>query len=88
MQNILLFDLTILDICTSPPKIELNFLPTFLCPTRFYYYHELMLFLILCPPCNAINLTRGDRTLYSNDTNLGSMESNMFGVKDSSVPVL
>ena len=39
-----------------------------------------MLFLILCPPCNAINLTRGDRTLYSNDTNLGSMESNMFGV--------
>ena len=47
-----------------------------------------MLFLILCPPCNAINLTRGDRTLYSNDTNLGSMESNMFGVKDSSVPVL
>ena len=47
-----------------------------------------MLFLILCPPCNAINLTRGDRTLCSNDTNLGSMESNMFGVKDSSVPVL
>ena len=40
-----------------------------------------MLFLILCPPCNAINLTRGDRTLYSNDTNLGSMESNMFGIK-------
>ena len=34
-----------------------------------------MLFLILCPPCNAIDLTRGDRTLYSNDTNLGSMES-------------
>ena len=29
-----------------------------------------MLFPILCPPCNAINLTRGDRTLYSNDTNL------------------
>ena len=47
-----------------------------------------MLFPILCPPCNAINLTRGDRTLYSNDTNLGGMESNMFGVKDSSVPVL
>ena len=47
-----------------------------------------MLFPILCPPCNAINLTRGDRTPYSNDTNLGSMESNMLGVKDSSVPVL
>ena len=47
-----------------------------------------MLFPILCPPCNAINLTSGDRTLYPNDTNLGSMESNMFGVKDSSVPVL
>ena len=29
-----------------------------------------MLFPILCPSCNAINLTRGDRTLYSNDTNL------------------